>query len=301
MKRILKKLIPKNLLAARRNKMLAVQTVRAQRRMEQVVACSDKYSLNREPRRQKVIVSLTSYPARFAGLEYVIGSILCQTCKPDEVILYLDDEVPQEKIPDPVRQLTQYGVQIEFRALNLKPHKKYYYAIKEHPDDLVITVDDDQLYPEDLIEKLLAGHKNFPECVVAARAHKIRFRRDGKIEKYNRWKSEYAKPGRPSLLLCATGVGGVLYPPACMNSDLLNNDLFMQLSPNADDLWLKVMQVLNRTPVVLCDAKLWKRTFELPESQQSALNYQNVGNEQNDVQMERLISHYSLSEQDFCD
>ena len=40
------------------------------------------------------------------------------------------------------------GLTIRF-CEDLKAHKKYYYAFKEYPDDIVITVDDDVIYPQE--------------------------------------------------------------------------------------------------------------------------------------------------------
>ena len=76
---------------------------------------------------------------------------------PDAIILYLDDDV--EELPDSLRKLEKYGLQIEWRPGRIKPHKKYYYAIKEHPDDIVVTVDDDVMYPAELIESLYKTHR----------------------------------------------------------------------------------------------------------------------------------------------
>lgn len=299
-KKILKKIIPDRILRWRSNRKQKKRVLRTERRMREVVQAEQSYGLNTAQRREKIIVSLTSYPARFDGLHYTIRSILAQTVKADRIILYLDEDVKPEQVPQSLLELKQRGgIEIVTRPLHLKPHKKYFYAIKENPDDIVITVDDDQIYPDNLLEKLIACHEKFPGCVIAARAHEISFNADGGMKKYNLWNMESQKTNRPSLRLCATGVGGVLYPPHCMYRDLLNYDLISKLSPNADDLWLKVMQVLQGTKVVLCDKKLWKNTFEVLNSQQTALNYENVGNQQNDIQMKNLTDYYHLDKTSF--
>ena len=50
-------------------------------------------------------------------------------------------------------------MKIEFKDEDLRSHKKYYYTIKEYPDDIMITVDDDIFYRSDMIAKLMAYHK----------------------------------------------------------------------------------------------------------------------------------------------
>lgn len=189
-----------------------------------------QYRVNTVQRERKIIVSLTSFPARFEKLHLVIRSLLVQTMPPDAIILYLDDDV--EELPDSLRKLEKYGLQIEWRPGRIKPHKKYYYAIKEHPDDIVVTVDDDVMYPAELIESLYKTHRRFPDCVVATRAHRILFNNHKTIRSYNNWHWADEHRNKPSLALMATGVGGVLYPPRCMNEELLNQKLFLKLSPN---------------------------------------------------------------------
>lgn len=299
MKKILKRFIPKNLLTWRSNRIQLKKTKRARQRMQEVMEAEQTYGLNTTARDQKIIVSLTSYPARFAGVHYAIRSILAQTVKADRIILYVDDNVVPEQYPDALKELRKYGVEIIPRPLNLKPHKKYYYAMKENPEDIVITVDDDQIYPNDLLEKLFVCYDKFPQCVIAARAHQIGFTADGEIKSYNEWQMESDKIYKPSHALCATGVGGVLYPPHCMYKDLFQYDLISKLAPNADDLWLKVMQILQGTAVVICSKTLWKNTYEVLGSQSTALKYDNVDDGQNDIQMTNLVKYYHLERQNF--
>lgn len=255
--------------------------------------------LNSEYRKEKIIVSLTSFPARFDKLHLVIKSIFMQTLLPDEIILYLDDNIDAE-IPKELLRLKEYGLQIKKRPLNIKPHKKYYYAFMEYPNDLVVTIDDDVIYPANLLSSLYSKHIKYPDCVVAARAHKIRFDNQDRIMKYNSWFWNASNNYRPSKLLVATGVGGVLYPPNCMYKDLLDFDLFMKLSPLNDDLWLKIMQILNDTCVVVCNGKISQNRIELAETQNHSLNSVNVHENANDVFMNNLLSFYKLKKSDFC-
>ncbi len=258
-----------------------------------------EYSLNTEERTKKIIVSLTSFPARFKHLHLVIRGILLQTVKPDELILYLDDNVNEEDVPDSLKELEKYGLQIRFRPANIKPHKKYYYAMKEHPDDIVITVDDDIIYPSGLIEGLLQTHIRYPKCVVATRAHRILFDSNGLPIEYNKWDWEWKIENIPSLELVATGVGGVLYPPHCMSEHLLDLDLINKLSLNNDDLWLKIMQVLVGTKVVVCDRRLRENRMLVPDSQEVSLNSTNVHKSANDIYMSQLMEYFKLSIDNF--
>lgn len=264
----------------------------------ELLKLESQYRVNTVQREQKIIVSLTSFPARFEKLHLVIRSLFVQTMPPDAIVLYLDDDVV-DALPDSLKKLEKYGLQIEWRPGQIKPHKKYYYAIKEHPNDIVVTVDDDVMYPTDLIENLYKTHQRFPDCVVATRAHRILFDHHKTIRSYNNWHWADEHRNKPSLALMATGVGGVLYPPHCMSEELLNQKLFLKLSPNADDLWLKVMQIRRGTKVVLCDRKVSHTRADIQGTQEQSLNSSNVHKCVNDEYMERMIQYFHLTANDF--
>lgn len=270
-------------------------------RVSEIESVKAVYGLNEEERSEEIIVSLTSFPARFESLHLVIKSILCQDMKPDRLILFLDDTVSVDMVPESLTELRKYGLEIEFRPHNMKPHKKYYYAMKEHPESIVITIDDDIMYPSDLISTLYECHKKFENCVIATRSHRILFDNNGQIKKYNEWKWMDESTNKPSMELMATGCGGVLYPPHCMSDKLLDYELIKKLSLNADDLWLKVMQVLVHTPVVNCSQEIRKKRVVVDGSQEESLNASNVHENVNDVYMNNLMNYFKLTEKDFME
>ena len=243
-----------------------------------------------------IVVSMTSYPARFHSLEATIKSIVIQTIRPSKIVLYLDDSVANNDVPQNIRSLEQYGLEIRFRPYDMKPHKKYHFAIQEFPDCDVITVDDDVLYPNDLIETLYETHKKFPGCVVAARGHKMRFDDEGSLMSYNEWEWETKDILHPSLSIIATGVGGVLYPVRCnYHEDTFKVDLLLQLSQNNDDIWLRVMETLVKTKVVLTDRHLIENEYVAMETQGASLQRSNVHQNSNDQFMHNLVNYYHLT------
>ena len=82
--------------------------------VEELERNRENFGLNEAVREEEIIVSLTSFPARFSKLHLVIESMLCQTMKPDKIILYLDDDVvvDVEELPDSLKQLREFGLQI---------------------------------------------------------------------------------------------------------------------------------------------------------------------------------------------
>lgn len=208
-----------------------------------------------------VIVSLTSYPARIAGVEKTIQTLLDQSVSADWIELWLaEDQFPlcEEELPRDLLELRNQGLRIRW-CDDLKAHKKYYYAILENPDSVVITVDDDVEYSFDTIEILMRAHSLYPDCVCARRARKIIYGADGKVASYSEWPLSH-EVGMPRDDLLATGVGGVLYPPHCMDERLFEKSLLQRICPQSDDLWLGTMQRIKGTKLVLADDDFVERS-----------------------------------------
>jgi len=212
-----------------------------------------RYSqLNKSSRNHHIVVSLTSFPARFGTLHFAIKSILNQSMKPDVILLCLtkDEAKDESELPQSVLELKKYGLQIYFADDNLKPHNKYFYAMKLYPNSLIITVDDDNMYDKALISELYSSFQKYPSAVSARRVHKIVKNKRNIILPYNKWRYEHKKKKEPSLDLLATGVGGVLYPPGLLPTETFDVVKIRELCLNADDIWLKFMELKNNIPVV---------------------------------------------------
>lgn len=202
-----------------------------------------------------VIVSLTTYPDRIKHVWVTIATLLNQTCRPYKVILWLSKEqFPKtyEQLPSNLKRLTNRGLEIRFVDGDLKPHKKYYYTLKELAqsdkarDYLVITADDDIFYPEKHIEHMVSASYEYPNAVICSWSHKIAFElKEGKevYTRYNTWEDNITLA--PDIATIPVGCNGVLYKTSFFNEELWNKDKISKYSLYTDDLWLKVMEVRN--------------------------------------------------------
>lgn len=259
---------------------------------------TEELGLNKEKRENEIIVSLTSYPKRFPTLYIVLRAIFNQSMKADRVILYLDEDVKDSDIPKELMDMKAYGLEIEKRSVNMKPHKKYYYAIKENPDAIVITIDDDMIYEKTLIENLMKSYQKNPKCVHAKRVHRI-LKKDGCLLPYNDWEFEYTASDKPRMDLIATGIGGVLYPPHLFKEELFNLDNIEKLCLKADDIWLKFMEIYSEIPV--CYAKgEYIHPCCILETQETALFDDNVEKNMNDEYILNMEEAYNIHLSDYC-
>lgn len=252
------------------------------------------YGINTlDTRKEKIIVSLTSIPKRFETLDISIKSIMNQTLKADKIILYLDTDVNYEKIPKKIKDLEEKGLEIKICGENIKPHKKYYYAMQEYRDAIIITVDDDMIYERKLIQRLYDSYKKYPNCISAKRVHKMKKNNSGEIDKYNNWYYEYKKDRQPSHTLLATGVGGVLYPPHCLKNETFDIHKIQKYCLAADDIWLKFMEILSDIKVVYVKGSTCL-PYMIRGTQEISLNSSNVWKCENDIYIEKLEDLYNM-------
>lgn len=262
-----------------------------------VLAAPKRNALNSEQRKTSVIVSLASYPARFAHIHIALKSIMLQSMKPDRIIVWLGDDVERSRLTPKMHALEKYGIEYRF-VKDLKAHKKYFYVMQEFPDAIIITIDDDVIYPKDVIRTLMDTHERYPNAVCARRVHKITKNADGTIAAYNDWLGEYCGCDTPSHELVAVGVGGILYPPHCLYERVFDEDLIRKLCFKADDIWLKFMELLNGTYVVWAPCKIPMPDL-IEKEQATSLQSENVGQNRNDVYFANMQKYFNVRVEDF--
>lgn len=241
--------------------------------------------------REDVIVSLTSFPGRIKSVWLTIESLTRQTCKPSKIILWLAESQfdSLEVLPKKLLRLQKKGLEIRF-CEDIRSHKKYYFSMKAYPKHTIITVDDDTLYPENLVEALVRTSDKNPGVVCCNLAHWMSVK-DGEINGYNEWGSGAQGCGEASHLLVPIGCEGVLYPPGTLSSEAFNIPTIRALCPLADDLWLKAMSTLNGckaikvSPISITYVNLLSSGIE-------SLNKMNVDEHMNDVQLMAIMNKY---------
>ncbi len=234
---------------------------------------------------RRLIVSLTSFPARIACVPQVLEQLFAQTRPADRIVLYLSaDQFPgrEADLPEALRQAAAADrFLLRWVEGDLKPHKKYYYAFREYPEDIIVTVDDDVLYDPALLDTLWQAHLKYPDAVVAGRTHLITVDGSGQPRPYNSWiRRVTGFEEGPSMQLFAVGIGGVLYDPKWFPQELWDEQVIRDTCLPADDLWLKTMEMAAGIPVASISGMELLRT--VPGSQDTALCSVNVGENRND-------------------
>lgn len=231
----------------------------------------------------ELIVSLTSYPARYETLALTLRCLLSQSVKADRTILWIAHE-DMASLPTEVTDLTSAGLEIR-ACKNNRSYKKIIPALAEFPKAFVATADDDVYYSRRWLEEMvLLGADG---TIVCHRAHTVTFDETGDLAPYGTWNFDHAAV--PQIVF-PTGVGGVLYAPDSLAPEVLDEDEFMQLCPSADDVWLFWMGRRAGSKYVTPGANWTPIPWE--GTQTSALYLTNVGQSANDEQIARMIRRY---------
>lgn len=243
-------------------------------------------------RDDSVIVSMTTFPARIGYVHLAIQSLLIQTVQPGKIILWLaKDQFRDVEIPPQLLELYSYGLEIRFCDEDLLAHKKYYYAMQEYPDNLIVTYDDDIIYPEDSLEKLLVMHRQHPKAIICNRGREIKIENNS-VAAYKDWKVSGQVPaGVPTYRVMASTGAGTLYPPHCMPEEAFDIRKIRALALTADDLWMKVMSIQGNVPVVKSQTR-GKALCVSRGKQDVTLAHRNVDQCLNDRVMQDLLIHY---------
>lgn len=242
---------------------------------------------------EEVIVSLTSFPLRIAKLWLVLESLLRQTVKPSKIIVWLSKkQFPTENsIPSSLLKYREKGIDIEFVEDDYRSHKKYYYVLNRYPNAILVTLDDDIMYPSTMLEKLLDAHKQWPDAVIARYAYKMVRNEDGSIAPYAKW-NRIMFPQPPTNDVFFGSGGGTLFPVGAFYDDIKNIALARQLCPTADDVFLNSQCRINNTLIAVVDSKVALLNVQYKKNSRLATNNIDVGNA-NDIQINAVNNYYN--------
>lgn len=248
-----------------------------------------------EKRSEKVVVSLTSFPARIDKVYYAIKSLMLQSYKADRIVLWLAaSQFPNEKVPPKIKDLTQKGLTIRF-CDDLRSHKKYFYQLQEQKEnEVVITYDDDIIYEYDSIEKLIVEHKKFPQSIICNRAQEMVFDEVKHLMPYKRWK--VCSPigvKKPEMNLMPSTGNGCLYPFNCMPKVTFDWEIIKDNALTADDIWMRFCSYSNGITVVKTREKIATLCNVFGSQKEKLTAFNDIGGENERVikRLEKVFSN----------
>ena len=196
---------------------------------------------------------MTSFPAAIPYAVQAVRSILDGSVLPDKLVLYLTfSQFGQKGIPEGLLEQARRNPVFEIRdyGRDIRSYRKLIPALRDFPDSVIVTVDDDVSYHRNMLKDLLLLHEKIPGAVLAHRAKRMKPGSPYRLWKKYRWYDFVLKRIHSGFLNIQTGVGGVLYPPHSLKEEMIDEELFTKIAPTTDDIWFWAAAVANGTPVI---------------------------------------------------
>ncbi|MAF63144.1 MAG: hypothetical protein CL680_17025 [Blastomonas sp.] len=257
-----------------------------------------------------IIVSLTTLPSRINSLDLTLTSLLKQSHLPSKIVVWITKKIDRSYISDDVLAFENHGVEFRF-VDDVGPHTKLIYALKEFGDNRIVTVDDDIIYPPNMIKCLMSASAFSPQSICANWARELAFDTEGKVkgirdgklltppllEKEIEQSSSFDHV--ENKLAFPYGTSGVLYPPGCFDSVVFNFELFKKLCPKEDDIWFKVCSMIKGTSVVVTNLGINPKHHCIHGSQEEALRHFNHAQDGNKAQMQSVFEYFDIKSEDY--
>ena len=195
------------------------------------------------------VISMTTIPSRKKRIKDNIESILGQSWQGFyKYCINIDDNLSEEDYAfyESLKELDE-RIEINICDNKWRSCNKLLPTLKKYPDDVIITVDDDFLYPKDSIKYLIKKHNEKPDCIITHEINPI-IVKDGKFEMYVNsmdLKLEQIEYGKYLSNCC-------LFPPHIFDgTDLFNYEKMMQATNGThDELWFWVNSTIKGARVI---------------------------------------------------
>ena len=243
-----------------------------------------------------IVVSLTSYGKKIHEVYLVVESIFQQTVKANKIVLWLSEkDFSIETLPIVLKRQMERGLEIRL-CKDVRSYTKVIYAFKEYAGCHIISVDDDMVYPFDMIEQFVEAYQKNQRRVYFNKGHKMLLHKSKKsMLPYIEWCRAGEAQGS-SLFYLPLGVYGIFYPDGIMKQEVLNEKVFLDICPTADDVWFKAMTLMNRIECASVDkgGDYMNNFISIELNREKSLARTNVDLGANDSQIQKVFNHYNL-------
>ena len=199
--------------------------------------------------KKKIIISMTSDHKRIKNIEKIIDSILEQKVDSSsyKIILILSYfEYKKIKVfPKKLLILLiagKFRLIIRYEKLNLQ--SRLIIAINEYPDNPILLINDNILFPEGWLEMFIKDHNSYPKNIICASIQYF-FGKKLLIKQFtegyngkNFGKFNHITNMIFNFGIINTNIGGTLFPPHSIKSrKFFDEKLFLKVSKLSDEFW----------------------------------------------------------------
>ena len=243
----------------------------------------------------EVIVSLTTHGQRLYDVYLAIESVMQGTVLPNRILLWLPEELRETVLPIYLQRQVKRGLEIVY-CPDQRSYTKLLPSLLHYPDANIVTIDDDILYPADMLEHLVEMHRQHPTDICCNVLHPLPSPISSKTRHLMRGLPFVESYGEAMSRYFFEGYAGILYPSHCFSDEVFNDGVYQQICPTADDIWFSAMAMINGVTARCAYPHLGQyKAMTIPHVQDVGLqNINTYGPEMNDVQLRAVFEHYGL-------
>jgi hypothetical protein len=217
------------------------------------------------------VVSLTTISSRIDRVAQTIDCIARQTLRPHSINLYISEspyllDEGIERGNQHLQRIADLGANI-YLTSNIGPYRKQYPLVQQlrladaSPETLIVTMDDDVLYPSDVLSQLTEAACS-SDAVVAHRGREMAF--DGRqLMPYSKFEAPALANSQRNL---GTGKNGIAYRLKHFPTDSAAY-VGPWLAPTADDIWCKWVTGVRSVPTIILEPRaIYDSRFDFSES-----------------------------------
>ena len=188
----------------------------------------------------KVFVSVTTTKKRLDLFFYAFQSLARQSYEDFIIVVNLSKEAYLfddgiESIPD---WMTGENVQVNF-VENTGSYRKLIPLIKTvGEEDLIVTADDDILYSNQWLSRIVKEASKHPNSIVCGGARRIKKNIFGRVQNYLGW--QRCVTSETAMDLIPLGGFGAVYRKKLVDLNFITDAAYKEFAPTADDLWFRI-------------------------------------------------------------
>ncbi|MFT6882298.1 MAG: hypothetical protein ACJAVY_001094 [Marinoscillum sp.] len=214
--------------------------------------------------RAEAVISLSILPTRFRGFEPTLNSLTDQSVLPAKIIINLPRHFKRDKtnyvIPEYVKNHPL--VEINWLESDLGPATKMLPTLdlyKDAPDQLIIVLDDDQIYPKEMVENYVYHAKLLPDAAMTLSGwtvpltfdHADKVQLYGGIVRFYRRDNSVSQPVRVD---CLQGAASFAVKPKLFDRTVHQLDKAPKEAFFVDDIWVSGNLSRLKSPVYVVPA-----------------------------------------------
>jgi len=205
--------------------------------------------------RTVIIANLATYPARESALKIVVKSIIDQV---DVLNIYLNE---YNEIPDFLKHPKINCILGKDAKGNLKDNGKFYFINKVPQDSYYFTIDDDIIYPENYVLKMIEKINKYNQNVVVG-VHGIVFNENCRSFVEDRDTFDYRKYLLYDKQVSTLGTGTIAFYKKCVEKIALNDFLQTGMA----DLFFAKYCKLKEIPLIAIERReKWLQDYEIED------------------------------------